>query len=109
MKIAHIALSVSLALTMTPSAFADAGHCNYTQQGRMESHQVCEMPTDEATCTAIGEAEGHSNAEFATGSCPVQDLVGTCDKGASKILYFDGNQSQLEIGCGFQGGTWMFP
>jgi hypothetical protein len=81
----------------------------YVQQSRVQAHQVCEMPTDEAACIAIGQAEGNSDAEYFSGPCPVTNLVGTCDKGASRILYFSGNPSQIEIGCGFQGGTWINP
>ncbi len=107
--LALFAFGIPITIGLVAPATAIAGHCTYVQQGRSASHQVCETPTDEAACTAIGAAEGHSNAEFAAGACPVEDLVGTCDKGASKILYFDGDPSQLEIGCGFQGGTWLNP
>lgn len=103
------ALTISVVTLVSTPAAADVGHCTYVQQGRVESHDVCEAPTDAETCTAIGAAEGHSEASYQSGACPIEGRVGTCDKGATRIEYFNGDPSQLEIGCGFQGGTWLNP
>jgi len=86
---------------------AHADHCSYTQQVSRGTHEVCEMPVSAESCEAIDTRDSVSDAEFDEGACPVEDVVGTCDKGATQIMYYSGDPSQLKIGCGFQGGTWL--
>jgi hypothetical protein len=88
----------------------DAGHCQYVQQNMFAGpFKVCEMPIDTAKCAELGKTDENKDAVHAAGACPVASLVGTCDKGATKLLYYEGDPSGLEIGCGFQGGTWVKP
>lgn len=88
----------------------DAGHCKYIQQNMFAGpFKVCEMPIDAAKCEELGKTDENKDAVHAAGACPTEGLVGTCDKGATKLLYFDGEPSGLEIGCGFQAGTWVNP
>ena len=99
-----IATSLVLLLPVVSNA---GGHCTFAQQGPAQSYEACEMPVDESACTAIGEDPRNSDAEYGSGACPVDGVVGTCDKGASKLYYYSGVPEQLEVGCGFQGGTWI--
>ena len=88
----------------------DAGHCSYVQQNMFAGpFKVCEMPIDAAKCEELGKTDDNKDAVHAAGACPTESLVGTCDKGATKLLYYEGDPSGLEIGCGFQGGTWVKP
>lgn len=88
----------------------DAGQCKYIQQNMFAGpFHVCEMPIDAAKCAELGKTDDNKDAVHAAGACPKESLVGTCDKGATKLMYYDGDPSGLEIGCGFQGGTWVKP
>lgn len=102
-------LLLTLCLAWCGSADADAGHCRYRQQGHNGSYQVCEAPTDATACAALDHGQRTRDAEPGPGACPVEHLVGTCDKGPTKINYYEGAPEELELGCGFQGGTWINP
>lgn len=106
-----VAIAALLAVPFAGPAWADdAGHCNYTQKNMFAGpFKVCEAPINDAKCTEIGKTDENSSAVHAAGACSTEKLVGTCDKGATKLLYYDGDPSGLEIGCGFQGGTWVKP
>lgn len=93
------------------SALADEpGHCVYIQQNMFAGpFHVCEIPIDAARCEELGKADENKDALHAAGACPTENLVGTCDKGSTQLLYYDGDPSGLEIGCGFQDGTWSTP
>ncbi len=108
-RIAAVALLACGPLAGSAMA-ADPGHCTYIQQNMFAGpFHVCEMPVDAGKCTEIGKTDENKDAVHAGGACPVEKLVGTCDKGATKLLYYDGDPSGLEIGCGFQNGTWVKP
>jgi hypothetical protein len=93
-----------------PVSAEDAGHCKFVQQNMFAGpFKVCEMTMDAAKCTEIGKTDENKDAVHAAGACPTESLVGTCDKGATKLLYYEGDASGLEIGCGFQGGNWVKP
>jgi len=104
-----IAAGIWTCLCWSAPVRASTGHCLYVQQGRSQALSVCEMPVDEVTCEALNQGERTRDAEYAPGACPVAAVAGTCDKGASKVFYLDGDPTQLEIGCGYQGGTWINP
>lgn len=106
-----LTLAALALLAASPFAHAaDGGSCSYT---RLSEHggpyKVCEEPVAEARCTELGKTDDNSGAIHVAGACPVAKLVGTCDKGATKLHYYDGDPSGLEIGCGFAGGTWVKP
>ena len=104
--------TVALLATAPFAAFAadGPGHCNYTQKNMFAGpFKVCDMPATAEQCTELGKTDENKDAVHAAGACPVEKLVGTCDKGATKLLYYDGDPSGLEIGCGFQSGTWVKP
>ncbi len=115
-RLAAIALLAAGPLAGTAMA-DDLGHCKYIQQNMKYIQQnmfagpfhVCEMPIDAPKCAELGKTDENKDAVHAAGACPVENLVGTCDKGATKLLYYDGDPSGLEIGCGFQSGTWVKP
>jgi|CXWL01.1.fsa_nt_gi hypothetical protein len=93
-------------LIVSPSAWA-GGHCNYTQQSAHGAYDVCEMPVTAEDCAALDEREWVNDTDAVGGACPTADVVGTCDKGSTQIVYYSGEADQLKIGCGFQGGTWL--
>jgi hypothetical protein len=103
--------AVALLATAGPALAADdAGSCKYVQQNMFAGpFKVCEMPIDAAKCEELGKTDENKDAVHAAGACPTEALVGTCDKGATKLMYYEGDPSGLEIGCGFQGGTWVKP
>ncbi|NJK42797.1 MAG: hypothetical protein HC937_03940 [Aquincola sp.] len=70
---------------------------------------VCETPVTEEICTAIEANQAGTDAEFSPAACPLDELVGTCDKGPTQLAYYEGPPDQLEIGCAMQGGTWINP
>jgi len=105
-KIAAVALLTAGPLAGT--ALADS--CKYVQQNMFAGpFKVCEMPIDAAKCEELGKTDENKDAVHAAEACPTEALVGTCDKGATKLMYYEGDASGLEIGCGFQGGTWVAP
>ena len=107
-KIAAVALLVAGPFAGT--ALADAGSCKYIQQNMFAGpFHVCEMPIDAPKCEELGKTDENKDAAHIAEACPTAALVGTCDKGATKLMYYDGDPSGLEIGCGFQGGTWVKP
>jgi hypothetical protein len=112
MRTTHFTLAGIAALALLAAApFAQAAEsCSYTQKNMFAGpFKVCEEPINEAKCTEIGKTDENSGAAHGGAACPVEKLVGTCDKGATKLRYYDGDPAGLEIGCGFQGGTWSKP
>ena len=108
-KIAAVALLAAAPFAGTALADA-AGSCKYVQQNMFAGpFKVCEMPIDAAKCGELGKTDENKDAVHAGAACPAEALVGTCDKGATKLMYYEGDPSSLEIGCGFQGGTWVKP
>lgn len=102
--------AVALLAVGGPALAEDAGSCKYIQQNMFAGpFKVCEMPIDAAKCEEIGKTDENKEAAHAAAACPTEALVGTCDKGATKLLYYDGDPASLEIGCGFQSGTWVKP
>ncbi|MFQ5609302.1 MAG: hypothetical protein ACE5F8_03430 [Woeseiaceae bacterium] len=90
-----------------PQASGD-GHCNYTQENMFAGpFKVCQMPTDAALCEELGSTDDNADAVQGDGGCSMEAAVGTCDMGASKLVYYEGDPGGLEIGCGFQGGEWI--
>ncbi len=109
---AAIAATVVLAAgPLASTALADeVSHCTYIQQNMFAGpFHVCEMPIDAKSCDELGKTDDNKDAIHAAGACPVDNLVGTCDKGATQLLYYDGDPAGLEIGCGFQNGSWVKP
>jgi len=113
MRIRQVAGIAAVALLAIggPALAEDAGSCKYVQQNMFtpEPYKVCEMPIDAAKCEELGKTDENKDAVHTAGACPTEALVGTCDKGATKLLYYNGDASGLEIGCGFQSGTWVKP
>jgi hypothetical protein len=120
MKKLIIALSMTMALMSSGSVFAGGhngdggpkatgdGHCNYTQENMFAGpFKVCQMPTDAALCEEYGNTDDNADAVQGDGACAAEAAVGTCDMGASKMVYYEGDAGGLEIGCGFQGGEWV--
>jgi crotonobetainyl-CoA:carnitine CoA-transferase CaiB-like acyl-CoA transferase len=105
-----VAAVLATAALAAPAMAEDAGHCQYVQQNMFAGpFKVCEMPIDAAQCEQLGKTDENKDAVHAAGACPTEAMVGTCDKGATKLVYYEGDPGSLEIGCGFQGGTWVNP
>jgi len=111
--------SMTLAFAVSGNAFAAAhdggggpkaagdGHCNYVQENMFAGpFAVCQMPTDAALCEEFGNTDDNADAVQGDGACSMESAVGTCDMGASQLVYYEGDAGGLEIGCGFQGGEW---
>lgn len=88
-------------------AKAQEGSCNYTMQNMFAGpYKVCSGPMDAAACTAAGEADDNSDAVHSEGDCSQEDSVGSCVTADGALIYYEGDPGGLEIGCGFQAGTW---
>lgn len=109
MKIMLSLFIVTVALMSSGGAMAaDGGHCNYTQENMFAGpYKVCDMPINQADCEELGNTDDNADAVYADGACPTEDLVGTCDRGETKRIYYEGDPSGLTIGCGFQNGEWI--
>ena len=87
---------------------AGEGSCAYVQENMFAGpFNVCQEPVDAASCATLGETDDNADAVHSAGACTTEGLIGTCDLGETKLLYFDGDAGGLEIGCGFQGGEWV--
>ena len=84
-----------------------AGSCNYTMQNMFAGpYKVCSGPLDAGACTARGEEDDNSDAVHNAGACSSEGSVGSCVTADGAVVYYEGDPGGLEIGCGFQGGTW---
>ena len=84
-----------------------AGSCNYTMQNMFAGpYKVCSGPLDAGACTARGEEDDNSDAVHNAGACSPEGSVGSCVTADGAVVYYEGDPGGLEIGCGFQGGTW---
>lgn len=109
-RMATVALMAVGSLAAGTALADEAGHCTYIQQNMFAGpFHVCEMPIDAARCEELGSTDENKDAVHAQGACPTEELVGTCNKGDTQLLYYDGDPSGLEIGCGFQDGDWEAP
>ena len=107
-----VILTGAAALLLGGPALAEEeeGHCDYVQQNMFAGpFKVCQMPVDAAKCEELGNTDENHDAVHAEGACSSENVVGTCDLGDSRIVYYDGDPGGLEIGCGFQGGEWSTP
>ena len=97
-----------LALTMAGAAAAqDAGSCNYTMQNMFAGpYKVCSAPMTADACTQRGEEDDNADAVHSADACSAEGAVGSCAVGDLKTTYYEGEAGGLEIGCGFQQGTW---
>lgn len=114
MRSAQLIKTTASALVLFAAGFATAnaedGHCNYVQQNMFAGpFKVCQMPMDAAQCEETGNTDENHDAVHGGGECSTEGLVGTCDMGDSKLVYYEGDPGGLEIGCGFQGGDWVTP
>ena len=113
MKLSQLLLKSTIAaLVIAGSSFASVafadGHCNYTQENMFAGpFKVCEVPADAAKCEELGNTDDNADAVHGDGECASDGAVGVCDRGDSKLVYYEGDPGGLEIGCGFQGGEWV--
>lgn len=102
-------IAAAAVLVLGPlSAIAADGHCNYVQQNMFAGpFKVCDMPVNAEKCTELGKTDDNKDSAHGEGECATEGVVGVCDMGeAGKRIYYEGDPSGLEIGCGFQGGEW---
>ncbi len=84
------------------------GSCTYVQENMFAGpFDVCQEPVGAESCEQLGQTDDNANAVHSDGACSLENLVGTCDLGGSKVNYLSGDAGGLEIGCGFQGGDWI--
>jgi len=108
-KILSLIFAFAVLLTANGVALADDGHCKYTRENdhTPQPYKVCEMPSDEALCLTLGTTNSNANAVHGDGACPTEGAIGTCDKGTSKLVYYDGDPEGVEVGCSFSDGEWV--
>lgn len=83
------------------------GHCRFNLQNQWAGpYKACIDPSTAVQCDETGKRDQNSGATFAPGACPAPGRVGTCAKSDASVHYYDGEASSIEVGCGFQGGTW---
>ncbi len=98
------------ALAMSPLAVYAEGSCTYIQQNMFAGpFKVCDMPATPDQCTELGQTDDNKDAVHAAADCAGEGVVGICDMGETKRMYYEGDPGGLEIGCGFQGGEWKTP
>ena len=84
-----------------------AGSCNFTMMNMFAGpYKVCQTNQDEAACTAIGTSDENSDAAHTADDCSAEGSVGACVMEGTSVVYYEGDAAGLEIGCGFQSGTW---
>ncbi len=84
-----------------------AGSCNYTMQNMFAGpYKVCSGPLDAGACTARGGEDDNSGAVHNAGACSQESSIGSCVTADGAVVYYEGDPGGLEIGCGFQAGTW---
>lgn len=90
-----------------PSGAATGGHCSFNLKNAWAGpFKACVDPASAAQCAELGKKDENSGAVHGAGSCPASGRAGTCAKPDGNLHYYEGDPSSLEIGCGFQGGTW---
>jgi len=83
------------------------GHCRFNLQNQWAGpYKACIDPSTAVQCDETGKRDQNSGATFAPGACPAPGRVGACAKSDATVHYYDGEASSIEVGCGFQGGTW---
>lgn len=88
-------------------ASESAGSCNYTMKNMFAGpFKVCQTNRDEAACTTIGQTDDNSDASHMAGDCSEEGAIGSCVMVGTSLVYYEGDPMGIEIGCGFQGGTW---
>ena len=84
------------------------GSCAYVQENMFAGpFDVCEEPVGAESCAELGQTDDNADAVHSEAACTTDGLIGTCDKGDTKLRYYTGDAGGLEIGCGFQGGDWI--
>ena len=90
------------------AAAGGEGSCSFVMENMFAGpYNTCQEPVGAAGCEEIGTTDDNRDASHSAGACPTEGLVGTCDVGDFRVLYYEGDPSGLEIGCGFQGGDWI--
>jgi len=96
-----------LSAQQASSTVEDVGHCRFNLQNQWAGpYKACIDPSTEAQCEETGKRDQNNGATFAPGACPASGRVGSCAKPDSSVHYYDGDAGSIEVGCGFQGGTW---
>lgn len=96
-----------LSAQQASSTNEDGGHCRFNLQNQWAGpYKACIDPSTAAQCEETGKRDQNSGATFAPGACPASGRVGSCAKPDSSVHYYDGDAGSIEVGCGFQGGTW---
>jgi hypothetical protein len=100
-------LATPLVAQQSPRPNDTEGHCRFNLQNQWAGpYRACIDPSTPAQCEDTGKRDQNSGATFAPGSCPALGRVGTCAKSDASVHYYDGDPASIEVGCGFQGGTW---
>ena len=108
-RIGFLTILAALAFIMsgTDPVRADDGSCNFTMQNMFAGpYKVCRQPASAEACTALGTTDDNKDAVHSDSACSSESSVGSCVTTDGAVIYYEGDPSGLEIGCGFQAGTW---
>ncbi len=95
------------AFAASHEAGESAGSCSFTMKNMFAGpYKVCQTNQDEAACTTIGTTDENSEAAHSADDCTAEGTVGSCVMEGTSVVYYEGDPAGLEIGCGFQSGTW---
>ncbi len=112
---AAAALAMSSATVMAaghssgPAAVATegAGSCTYVIKNMFAGpFDACSEPVDAANCDILANEAENSGGEHSTGACSTEGVIGTCTVDGLATHYYSGDAFGIEIGCGFQSGTY---
>jgi|GEM_PF-849144 len=83
------------------------GACSFVQKNMFAGpFKVCQEEVDADGCDIIASSAENSDGSHAEGMCSREGSVGVCDTDGIDTIYYEGDAFGLEIGCGFQSGTW---
>ena len=115
-----VAAATALPLVLGSSAAFSAAHetgaaatpgggaCSFTQKNMFAGpFKVCQEEVTAEDCEKIGTSAENSDYSHAAGMCSREASVGVCDTDGIDTIYYEGDAFGLEIGCGFQSGTWV--
>jgi hypothetical protein len=101
-------VGASAQMAEAPAATPGGGACSFTQKNMFAGpFSVCQEEVAAADCDTIGTSDENSGQTHAAGMCTRDASVGECDTDGIDTVYYEGDAFGLEIGCGFQSGTWI--
>jgi hypothetical protein len=95
---------------MSSNAMASNGQCSFIMENPLMSPtKTCVSPITETECKKYNESKDNTDVQYDEGECSLEKSVGYCDAEEKRTVYYEGDPSQLQMGCAFQddGGDWF--